>query len=265
MTYLEVYQSAVADVKVFAPQLTITSLNGLVWTSEALHDYQVQTGVARSTCIIELDPTSTDGHYDLDSDIDVIDKVEYYATADNNYAQPEDVNIFDFDAFQVLKGQSGVPGFNAFGIGSYPYSGSVPVTAVLPGDRPSNYYITRYGDCELYFWPFSGTTGNLKIWYKPYLMPYSPSASGRWKSWGNPPDDTMAITQIPREFNAAYSGIKAYVMAKIIESIPGYQRMFPGKIEMLMRQFEMGVGQITKRHQAMDTDVRVFPRTGAVG
>jgi len=265
LTYLEAYQSAAAQVGVWAPQVRITSLQGLVWVSEALHEYQIATGVARCTTDITLDATNTSGHYDLFNDIDSIEKIEYYGVSPADGGFPIPVNMVDYDTLQRLSGQQGIGLTGDFMVAQgAPFAGAtfnptVPYNATLPGTQASNFYAARYNDCELWIYPTAGLTGILRLYYKPYMLPYTPSAEGPWKRFGNPPDSVASTTQLPREFNAAILGIKNYVMAQITSSIAGHQRLFPGKYEEFMNRFQYGVQQILESHPIQNMDSRPTP------
>lgn len=229
-------------------QMGFSAIKTLIWMTEAIHQYQVLTGVSRCIQDLELDATSTDGKYTLDEDIDLIEKVEYY-TNDQAIAMP--VNMYDYDDFFRLVAQGTInpnvsAGFTA--VQSQPFAVSSSQTnIVLGGYLPSPYYATRYGACNLIFYPNFGTSGFLRIYYKPYLTPYSPSAEGRWGKFGNPPDAMMKTAEIPREFQAALQGIKGYCMAKLIQSIRGNAKLFPGVRQEYMADFNNGVAQILKK------------------
>lgn len=240
-------------------------MQGIVWTSEALHEYQMATGVARCTTDITLDPDNTDGHYDLFSDIDIIEKIEYYGADPDQGGIPLPVNMVDYDTLQRLSSQQGIGLTGDFMVAQgAPFNGpafnpTIPYNATLPGTQPSNFYAARYSDCELWIYPTASLTGFLRLYYKPFLLPYTPSAIGPWKRFGNPPDAVAATTQLPREFNAAVLGTKAYVMAKITASIAGHDRLFPGKYEEYMDQFYAGVEKILNNHPVQNMDSRPTP------
>lgn len=264
MTYLELYHLVTSEANVLIPMHGITSLTGLIWISEAMHQYQVETGVVRCVDDLTLDPDSTNGQYELSSDIDVIDKIAYYS---NKNANPIPVNMADYDAFFRLQGQSVVtPITNQFQTAqSIPFYPSIPTNAILPGLQPSPYYVTRYGDCLLYIWPFQQLSGFLRIYYKPYMMPYTPYPTGRWQKFGHPPDGMMASEHIPREFQAAIEGIKGYCMTKVLQKIPNHTKIFPGAWQGYYQDFKDGPRKIMAKHPPMAQDIVPTPNmTGRV-
>lgn len=264
MKYLEMYQSATAQVGVFAPIKGITPFQGLVWISEALHELQVQTGVLRCIDVIDLDPQSDDGAYSLCDDVDVIDKVEYRGLPpQGSTSTPIPVNVVDFDTFQRLQGQMGIPGAYSYSQ-QYPFFPGFATASTLPGQQPSPFYVTRYKDCQLKLWPFQGVSGTLTCYYKSAMLPYTPSAEGRWSTFGPEPSAAMAVNAIPREFNAALLNIKQYVMAMIISQIPGHNKLFPGKYEEYMAGFYQGAEKVEKKHPPIDLDSTPTPRFGRI-
>lgn len=257
MKYMEMHELVLSEAGIYI-QMGLSALKSMVWITEALHQYQVDTGVVRCTCDLILDPDNDDGHYDLGDDIDQIDKIEFYA---NEGAIPSPINLTDFDSFLRLQAQVNAPvvtqGFVT--TQSIPYVNQQQTNAVLSGTLPSPYYATRYGDCELFFMPFKDTTGFLRIYYKPYFMPYTPSAEGRWKKFGNPPDATMRTENIPREFQAATEGIKGYAMTKILQQIPNHAKLFPGAWQSYKNDFAAGAEMIRKKHQSMSYNINPTP------
>lgn len=255
MTYQNIYQAALSDVGVFVQQLRITSLKGLEWASEAIHQYQALTGVVRCTCFIPLDRSSGNGTYKLPSDIDIIDKLEYYAVNVNLASGGVPIELVDFDYFAQHQQGYMLPASN-----NYSAVVSIPIPQSTIGSlQSSQFYATQYG-CDLLMYPFSGVAGRLKIYYKPYLLPYTPDAEGRWSNFGSEPDATMATEHIPREFNAAYEGIKSYVAAQITGSIPQHDRLFPGKYRELMGKFNGGVEMILKTNPPKGVNNKTRPQ-----
>jgi hypothetical protein len=256
MTYKNTYQAALSDGGIFVQQLGITSLKGLEWTSEAIHQYQAITGAARCVDIITLDPTSDDGEYDISSDIDIVERIEYFGVGvdSENESGGVPVNLVDYDYF--IQNQQGYMLPANMG-----YSAPTAVLQSSTGNLlPSQFYATTYGKCKLFLFPFQGIAGQLKIWHKPYLLPYTPDAEGRWSTFGNPPDAQMAATHIPSEFNAAYEGIKSYVLARMIQMIPNHVRLFPNRYEDLMGRFNAGVELILRTNPPTGINNKTRPQ-----
>lgn len=238
MKYIELHDLVLSEAEIYIP-MGFSAIKTMVWITEAIHQYQVRTGVARCIQDLILDPTSLDGKYELDSDIDTIEKIDYFA---NETSIPLPVNMYDYAGFFRLQaqGNAGVlPANTSFTVmQAAPMSGNTETNSILPGSLPSFYYATRYS-CNLYFMPVS-TGGFLRIYYKPYLTAYTPSAEGRWKKFGKEPSAAMRTEDIPREFQAALEGIKGYVMAKVLQKIPNHTKIFPGAWQGYSNDFHAG-------------------------
>lgn len=265
MTYMNVWQAAISDVGVFVQTLKLSSLKGLEWASEAIHQYQALTGAARCTCFIDLDAQSEDGVYDVGQDIDIIEKINYFGTNVTLTQGAIPVNLVDYD--YLFKNEEGymLPGSQGYATLTQPLL--PPIGFNIPSQVGnsslfafSQFYASQFGKCNLLFWPFQGVSGRLRIYYKPYLLPYTPDTVGRWNRFGDPPDTTMATEHIPREFNAGYEGIKSYVKAQIYASIPNAERLFPGKYQEMMGKFEAGIQLVLKTNPALGVNNKTQPR-----
>ena len=256
MTYYEMHELVLSEADIYI-QMGFSAVKTLIWISEAIHQYQVLTGVSRCIQSLDLDPDSDDGKYTIDEDISVIEKIDYYPES-GTVGMP--VNQVDYDTLFRLQQQgafSNPVGFTF--IQNTQQILGTQTNKVLSPSLPSPFCYALYGSCNLFFYPFVGASGMLKIYYKPYLNAYAPSAKGRWSKFGMPPDALMKVTDLPREFWNATEGIKGYCMMKMLPKIPNHRKIYPGLWEQYQADFKSAVERILITHPPSDRDAVPTP------
>ena len=254
MTYLELYHGSTDEVNLNTPHSAVTATKALGWMTEAMNYYQIKTKVIRERCDIDLDPTDDDGIIDIGCDVMEIIKIDYFGSDDDdNPGVP--VNLVDYDNFVRRKQHN------------QPVAGTSVILSgaqeVLPGSRPSNIYCARYGDSKLWIDP-AGMSGVLKLYVIPYFLPYTPSAQGRWKPFGFPPDELMSSRHIPKEFNSVWNNIRGYVIDKMLGAIDPTGRVYGRRREEAKLDFQLGYDMLTSSHAPRNIDARLRPKLGPV-
>jgi hypothetical protein len=205
MTYLEIYQSAFAEVGSLYPHLRITAVQGLVWITEWVHELQNLTSAVKKITEWPLDPNSQDGHYQLPLCPKDWDKVEFFSPTPLVAGTSQDVKFYDYDTFERYRNGEQQTG--------YLYDTSRP-------------FIFTVLDSDVWLYPFVGVSGRVRMHYTPELEAYSPGNTGDWAGWGIQPEGRMAVNTYPRAFRPAERSIKAYVKAMMIQAIPDWKNQY---------------------------------------
>jgi hypothetical protein len=239
-SYLGLHKAAFADIGLLYPSIQANLSWSLRTLTEAVSEYQSATGAVQCQTRIDLLSGNTSGEYQMPQCIMTVTLAEYrpYDTA-----SPSRIQIITQESLERLKGS----------MGNFPQQMPVP--------NPSQLMYITYNDYTVSVYP-PNIPGVITLYYKPLLSPFWRDAP----EWAKAPDqgtkefeEWMNTIAPPREFGVAESGLKSYLMAKIMPRIPNYMNLFPGLREEMLATFEYGKRKILRANPPLAVDRLIIP------
>ena len=206
MTYKELADKAKMECGVVTELSWLTPKLLLGWISDAMQQYQIDTGVKTCSEEIRLLSTSKDGKYNLGCNVLAVDEITFSPTLNpRSYKAVVRTPLNSFH--QIIQWW---PDYN---------QQIQPNNWFYDYTLDTNQIYAAIQGSTLFVFPYT-TTGYVLIHYKTAMTPYAPSDLTNWMGYGDDPTQAMSVNHIPVEFNAALTGIRAYVKCKIVETLP---------------------------------------------
>jgi hypothetical protein len=223
MTFKELGDDATSDIEAFVTFTNLTTSNIVRAISESLHEMQLQTKVLEKTLTIAGSSLDANGAIALDRSITVPRRGAY--SAGGTLSAPCQVRFIGRDVMAQKK-----------------------LNAQWSHIQP-NVIFCSVEQNQLYFFPFQGLTGTFTLSCVAkmpiYVLSAAADATSFWYGWDNAHIDAKyTATLIPQEFEDGLTALTAYVSARLLTFIPGWQRRFGDRYAELMSKFEAAMENI---------------------
>lgn len=231
LPYKEILEQAVANVEMLGTHGVWTVPVKLYIATKAVHRYQEKTEAVKRLLSVATSSLDSEGSVTIDTDIQKIIRAELYTTGSSD---PILVSVVADDYFTQIK-RDGI---------------TQPIVNVA-GQPSSRYMVTRMRE-KLFFYPFSGVAGSIKLHYLPKLMPYSPArgalSTGDYANANVDLGAWIAANSPPSELDAAEEAIIAYTSAQLLRSIKNWKKLFRDDYEEWMSEYQSMIDDVMNNH-----------------
>jgi hypothetical protein len=242
-TWSGILDSARRDAGITTPTTTDTAQAALAAMSQAQHELQqISNAVHRKLSVPVSVILSADGSYPYDYDVKLPLTWQFTPTGATT---PLDVRPITFDAMDLQKRLGNQMG---------------PVQSIVGLDLT----VALYGDL-FFLYPYQSMQGTVTLKYIANLWPYdTTNPVGDWSAFGANPTATMKTTGPAREFATSVTGIKDYLVMKLMEDRPDLLQRMPTRYKRAEANW-LQAKQYAVRDQPQMNSRQLFrPRNGVV-
>lgn len=219
MTYKEIIDDAKGDINAYGQFAGLGNSNLVRFVSEALNEIQNKTHVIKSTITVLTSALDSNGAVALPVAVTVPLRCVYTRTGGTLIGSPEVLAISPDDMAKMKQSENGW----------------MPV----PGNK---LYLAVEAN-KLYFWPFQSLSGTFTLTVYPKIPIFAASrstdANSMWYGWDTPANiaTKMSTVLLPQEMEVAEAAITAYVAAQLLQTLPGWKKLFKQDYDERMQKF----------------------------
>lgn len=230
LSYREINEQVQTNVQLLGTHGAVTLDTALYHITKAVHRYQSKTSVVKRQLSVATSSLDSDGAVTINADIQKIIRVEFVSTGS---VAPVEVALVGDDYFTDIK------------------QNDQRLIVRTHGTTATQYMLTRMRE-KLYFYPFSGISGTIKVHYLPKLQPYSPdrgaAADGDYAGASADLATWMDENSPPSELDSAEEAIIAFASAQLLRTIKNWKKQFYDDYVEWMKEFDSAVDDVIADH-----------------